>query len=278
MLAQERQQIIMDMLAVNRSVKTSEIVERFQISTLTARRDLDVLEKRKLVRRVYGGAVLSAGSAAAFCDSAPVLLREAEKDSENRYRAIARLAASMVEEHDILFLGNGQLVGQIARNLHHFSHLTIITSSLLVVNEMAGTSNNLIVLGGMLGPDEPSIHGDTAVQMLRGYCADKAFISCVGVCADFGVTSDFSPTALIGRVMVEQAAHPMLVCTSSKCGFHTLNVVCPVSRLDAIITDDGIDPVQREALTDAGTTVYVTPKQGRHTCEQAAGAEEAASS
>lgn len=263
MLAQERQQIIMDMLRANRSVKIAEIADRFQISTLTARRDLDVLEKRKLVRRVYGGAILLNEAVSPLRDSAPSLPQEAEKDWDIRAKAIAKLAASTVEEYDVIFLGNGQIILEIARNLRHFSHLTIITSSLLVVNEMFTTNNKLIILGGTLGPSEPSIHGDSALQMLRSYCADKAFISCMGVCAEFGVTSDFSPTALVGQVMVEQSAHPMLVCTSSKCGFHTLNVVCPVSRLDAIITDDGIDPAQRDALTAAGTTIYTAATQSK---------------
>ncbi len=258
MLAQERQQAILNLLQENHSIKISDIVDQFEISTLTARRDLDVLEARKLIRRVYGGAILEElQSAVSLRDSSPDIPTEPERERNNRIKAIAKTAASMVREYDTLFMGNGTLILEIARRLKHFSHLTVITSNLLVINELAATNNKIVVLGGLLGPGEPSIHGTFAIEMLRSYCADKSIISCMGVCAEFGVTSDFTPTVEVGRMMVEQSAHPMLVCTSSKCGYHTSDVVCPVSRLEAVITDDGIAPEQQKKLELAGTKVIV---------------------
>lgn len=258
MLAQERQQIILDMLQANRSIKISDIVDQFGISTLTARRDLDVLEARKLVHRVYGGAILEEPTTAAtqMNPLSPNLVQP-ERERSNRKKAIAKTAAAIVKEYDTVFLGNGVLIAEIAHCLRHFSHLTIITSSLTVINEMAATNNKIIVLGGTLGPGEPSIHGSSALDMLRNFCADKAFISCMGVSPEFGVTSDFIPTVEVGRLMVEQSAHPMLVCSSSRYGLHKPHVVCPVSRLEAIVIDDGLSAEQQKALEMAGTKVLV---------------------
>ena len=259
MLAQERQQAILNILQENRSIKISDIVDRFEISTLTARRDLDVLEARKLIRRVYGGAILEEPQGAvSLRDSSPDAPTEPEREKTVRVKAIAKAAAAMVKEYDTLFMGNGNTVWEIARRLKHFSHLTVITSSLLVINELAATNNKIVVLGGILGPGEPSIHGSDVLKMLNNYCADKSFTSCMGVCAEFGVTGDFTPTVEGGRIMIEKSAHPVLVCTSSKIGYHASDVVCPVSRLEAIITDDGISEQQKEELEMAGTRVIVT--------------------
>ena len=111
MLAQERQTIILDMLSRQRIIKTLEIAEAFGVSNLTARRDLDALREQGYVRRVHGGAILIPDSVINPVSEVIQGKKYAPKKSDE---AIGKLAASMVEEGDVVFLGNGVVTFEIA--------------------------------------------------------------------------------------------------------------------------------------------------------------------
>ncbi|MBE6972125.1 MAG: DeoR/GlpR transcriptional regulator [Ruminococcaceae bacterium] len=250
MLAHERQAHIIDHLREHRVIKITDIVSRFGVSNLTARRDLDVLQEQKIVRRVYGGAILSADPTT--LNRSDVLLppgnQEQAKDLEKK--AIGKLAATLVREGDILFMGSGNTVLEVARNLRHLSNLTIITSSLSVINELSTTNNTIYVLGGRLDYSEHSIEIND--PRLESFCADKAFISCDGVTLTHGVTASHPPNVSAGQLMVKNAKDAILVANSRKFGNNALSITCKLSELSTIVSDDGLSKEYQDSLAQQG--------------------------
>ena len=257
MLAHERQAHIIDHLREHRVIKITDIVERFGVSNLTARRDLDVLQEQKIVRRVYGGAILSADPVSLGRPDILLPAGDQEQAKNLDKKAIGKLAATLVREGDILFLGSGNTVLEVARNLRDFSNLTIITCSLAVINELATTSNTIYVLGGRLDNSEHSI--DVSDAHLKSFCADKAFISCDGVTVSHGVSASYPPNTKTGHLMVKNARQAILVSTSRKFGNNALSVTCELSDLNVIVSDDGLSPEFQDAISQQGVTLMLAP-------------------
>ena len=256
MLAQERQAIILEMLREKGVVKISQIAEQFNVSSLTARRDLDVLMEEGVARRVYGGAVL--------CQEIAMPSQEQGAAAESiatircvRRSAIARAAAKMVREGDRINLGNGIDVEELARELCRFRQLSIVTGSLSAANQLLGSSHEVFLLGGRLHHDEQNLTGSYAMEMLRDFRVNTAFIPCAGITPELGVMSDYLPAAELGRVSIENAEKVVLLCRSNGIGRVTFHKVCPVSALDVIITDEGITAEQKAALEKQGVQVIV---------------------
>lgn len=261
MLAPERQKLIADMLNKNKVIKISEISYRFGVSNLTARRDLDVLAEQGIVRRVYGGAILITRQDPVPED--PEAVRQEHCLVEER-EAIGKLAAAQVEEGDSIFFGNGNMVLEVAKNLRQMSNLTIISSSLSVINEFANTNNTIYILGGVLDPYEPKIGGRTAYEMMKNFFVDKTFISCDGFSLKHGVTAYHQPGAEMGTLVVENAEMPILIANSPKFGRNALNRVCALSDLSMIITDSGMSEERRAELDSAGVkTLYADLGSGQ---------------
>ena len=250
MLPEERLEVILDMLKTKKSVRIAEISQRFDISNLTARRDLDELQKRQIVRRVYGGAILITDPSSPSSSSS---LSAKNQSSYDEIQSIGKLAASMIQEGDIVFLGTGSTILEVARNMHHLSNVTVLTNSLAVINELSTTNNTIRVLGGTLDNNEQFIYGSAANESLKTFYADKAFIGCGGVSLTHGIADYQEPLADICRIMVHNSAHSVLVCSSDKFNASAFSIVCPLSMLNTIVTDDGLSQkvkthIQKENL------------------------------
>lgn len=257
MLAQERQSIILEMLHRCSVVKISDISARFGVSALTARRDLEVLQDQDLVRRVYGGAVLVEQTAAEQQAKKKKKATVGESLRHARRMAIAREAVRLVRENDRIMLGNGIVVEEMARRLCRFRRLNIVTCSLAAADQLLNSSHEVFVLGGWMNHDERNLSGSYALQMVRDFHVNYTFVPCGGLTAVHGVTSDHLPAAELGRAALENAETAVVLCGSSELDQVSFHVVCPLSAVDVIITDDGITQEQKEKLEATGVRVIV---------------------
>ncbi len=104
----------------------------------------------------------------------PILVRSSEQEEEKR--RIGRLAASLIEDGDAVFLGSSTTVLEVAKNLRERRNLTVLTNSLLVINTLAGIPEiTLVSLGGVLRKSELSFIGHLTERSLAEVRADKVF-------------------------------------------------------------------------------------------------------
>lgn len=253
MLAPERQKQILDMLTQQRIIKTQDIAEKFAISNLTARRDLDVLREQGYVRRVHGGAILIPDSVP---NPGPEIVQTEKYAPKRSEQAIGRLAASMVEEGDIVFMGNGVVTLEVAKNLLTIPNLTFITASMSIANLILSSNNKLYILGGLVDPLEQNIYSRSAMDQMERFFPTISFMGCEGVTAEHGVTCYYQPGAELGNIVAKNSAKTIFTVHHRKFGTDSMNKVCDLTDLYAIITDDGLDPAYREKMEQAGVRMY----------------------
>lgn len=229
MLARERQNIILELIKKNGSIKMADIMNDFKVSHETARRDLDALQDKNLLKRVYGGAILP--------DDPDEIHTNATRSGVKERKAIAKAAAELIRDGNTIFLSVGLTTHEISKELKNRKDITVVTNSILVLNELLNTNVHLYILGGHVSNYEDSIEGNIAVDTLSNFYVDIAFIGAGGITKDIGI-SDYSPeVANLNRSITRRAKKNVLVAHSKKFGTNCLSMTCPVDDMNTIITD-----------------------------------------
>jgi len=252
MLATERQQLILDLLAERGSVIVTDLVARFDVSEMTIRRDLDLLERKGLLRRVHGGAVLDRGRSY----EPPFLARSAEFQEQKA--RIGKAAADLVKNGDSITLDVGTTTLEVARGLMGKNNLTIITPCFQIAAVLAETPGiRLILTGGILRPGELSLVGHLAERVFQEFFTDRLFLGAAGVDFDAGLTEYNLEDTLVKKAMLRSAKEIILVVDSSKFNKVAFTAIAPLSTVDRIVTDSGLDPAVRARLRDENIEVLI---------------------
>lgn len=254
MNAHERQKIILQLISEKGAVTVADLCRQFGVSDMTIRRDLSTLEQSSLLRRIHGGAVSARGRSY----EPPVLTRIHEAPEAKR--AIGKLAATLVHEGNSLAIDIGTTTLEMARNLTRLRDITVVTNSLPIANVLIDQPGiRLIVCGGIVRPGEHSLIGPVAEYSFSRFYVDKAFIGIGGVDIEAGLTEYNLEDAEIKRHMINNSQRCILLTDSRKFGLKTFASVAPLSVVDEVVTDDGLDPAYHDRLVKLGITVHIVP-------------------
>ncbi|WP_367319651.1 DeoR/GlpR family DNA-binding transcription regulator [Streptomyces sp. HUAS ZL42] len=251
MLAERRHQLILRALRSGGPAAVTDLSEQLGVSPATIRRDLVKLEEDGLLTRVHGGAVVEEGDQP-FAEVAEV--RVPEKD------AIAVHAAAMITDGQSVLLDIGTTAFRLARQLHG-RRLTVITSNLVVYEELADDEGiELVLLGGMVRREYRSLVGFLTEDNLRQLHADWLFLGTSGVRPGGQVMDTTVVEVPVKRAMIKAGGKVVLLADSAKFPGTGMAKVCDPSDLDVLVTDAPIDPATRSALEEAGVEVMVAGK------------------
>jgi DeoR/GlpR family transcriptional regulator of sugar metabolism len=251
-LAETRRREIAEHLRAAGAVSVAEVEARFGVSSMTARRDLAELERRGLVRRTHGGAVLPTISA--HEDSFARRLKSAGEDK----RALAVAAVASLSERETVFLDSSTTSYFVAQRMVETGlTATVLTNSLpimeLIFSEGPLTLD-LIAMGGTLRRLTRSFVGPFAVRTVLGHFADRLFISVKGL-TETGILTDADPLeAEVKRTMIEQAGRSTLLIDRSKLSVRGLSVIASVTEVTEVIAH-GVTASEAAALRHAGVDV-----------------------
>src|SRR5688572_24549599 len=220
MFAEERKQQILAALRRAPAVRAAELGRTLRTSLASIRRDLADLERSGLLKRTHGGAISNSLAA-----SEPSLAQK-EDQYQAEKAAIARLAASLVQPGDTVFLDAGSTTRQIARELRHHRNVTVVTNALNVAGELTSSDLDVILTGGQLRRGVLSQVGPIAEQTIAGLHVDKLFLAANGIDLAKGVTTPNVAEARTKHAMVENAREVILVADHSKFGRVTFGRVC----------------------------------------------------
>ncbi|MGC8878708.1 MAG: DeoR/GlpR family DNA-binding transcription regulator [Anaerolineae bacterium] len=254
--AQVRRAIILEELATHRVVRIADLSERFGVSEVSIRRDLERLERSGLLKRIHGGAVSIPGLPTHDLSSARALAHTREKER------IGRAAAQMIRENERLIFDSGTTTLQVARNIpgHLLTsgNLTVITASLPIVYELGMWKNvHIIVLGGVYLHEYQVMVGPQTIEALRGLHADTMFLGADGLTFSNGVTTANVLEAEVDRALVQSASKVVVVADSSKIGVIGLVTIMPLTQINALVTDDKVPPDFVARLRDKGVEVII---------------------
>src|ERR1700676_4046389 len=148
MLNEERRRGILELLQLDGRVLVRDLSDRFHTSLITIRKDLEFLHHQGQLERTHGGALpLKTG---ALKDSS---LQEKSRLHRTDKLPIAAAAAHMIREGQVVILDSGTTTTAIARACRHFKRLTIITNATNIAADLADTTIEVILTGGVLRPN-----------------------------------------------------------------------------------------------------------------------------
>lgn len=249
MLQVDRHNYILEQLKKNKSIKISDLCERFNISRQTARKDLDTLEKENKLKKVHGGAILEkTANEPSFED----------RNSFNLYqkKLIARKAVEFINSGDTIFLDMGTTVNQMLPFLVEIEKLTVITSSIYVAYHLGNYPHiRILVSGGEMRNLEHSLSGSAALQHFEHYFVDKAFLGIGGFTKEAGYTDYHIEEAEIRRLMIQQASKTYALMDSSKFGTVAFTQFAKAEDIDIMVTDNNISRDYRDLFKVNGIHV-----------------------
>lgn len=259
MNANTRRTKILEQLNVNGSVQVTHLAEQFEISEVTIRTDLRILEEQGYISRYHGGANVSS-----MLSARPVTKSDSETILEDRLSIaqtpksrIAQEASSLVFPGASVILDSGSTTLLIAEELVKLSDITVITNSLPAANILSENKDiTLVLCGGTLRHKTRSMHGSIAETALLGVTADFLFIGADGIDPVNGITT-FNEGYAISAVMANAAKSVVAVVDSTKFGRSGFNQVLKINQIHSLITDDGIEENARIELINSGLNVVI---------------------
>jgi DeoR/GlpR family transcriptional regulator of sugar metabolism len=235
MIPAERRRHIVSALRAQRAVRVAELSDELGVSLMTIRRDLAALERQGVAARSYGGAVLrrtAANEPRPEC-AAP---RAAEKVR------LAQAAAALIRPHDTVFLGSGTTVALVARYVDASLKARVITHNLWAAATAQDRRLDVVVLGGCCLPHLGAAVGSWPLKMIAHFRGDKTFLGADGLDPGAGLTTPDRAAAEIELAMIQRTRGQVVVlAASSRVGMVGEVVVCPLERIDVLLTDEGLD-------------------------------------
>ncbi len=232
MLAAERRSIILNRVFEEKSVVVSELSKEFDVSEETIRRDLERLSDEGHIIKSYGGAVLNEKG------SIDLPFNVRQKTNPRGKQIIADLVNREISDGDHVMLDASTTSVFIAKSIKQKNQLTIITNSIENLLELSDVPDyNIISTGGVLKAGSMSLLGRRAADGLTLYNADKVFFSCKGLDLEKGITDGNDEISTIKQDMIRAAARVYLAVDSTKFGKVAFSKICPISRVDVVITD-----------------------------------------
>ncbi len=224
----------MDFLKSHNLVTVDHLVAAVSASPATIRRDLIKLDEQGVISRSHGGVTLNR-----FVPSQPTTNEKMQRNLPEK-RAIAQMAALLVQPGDAVVLDAGTTMLELARNLTHMP-LRVITADLhiaLLLSEFKQIE--VTIIGGRIDDSSQSCIGEHGRQLLRNIYPDIAFISCNSWSLSKGITTPTEEKAGLKRDLAANARRRVLLADSSKYGAYSLFCVSPLSDLTHVITDRDI--------------------------------------
>jgi DeoR family fructose operon transcriptional repressor len=248
--AEERQQVILDRARARGRVDVAALAEEFAVTTETIRRDLTVLERHGVLRRVHGGAipVERIGFEPAVAARDTVMIGEKER--------IAKAALSLLPEEGTILLDAGTTTARLADALPPDRELTVVTHSVNIALSLAGRPNLTVMLaGGRLRTRTLATVDAWALQALKDTFVEVAFIATNGLSVERGLTTPDPAEAMVKRAAIGCARRCVLLADHTKVGNDYFARFADLGDIDTLITDTGIDTEVAAELGAAGPTV-----------------------
>ena len=244
---QQRRHGIMQLLLERGEISVEQLVQLFDTSEVTIRKDLSVLERNGFLLSRYGGAILM-----------PQELIEDEQEDflSERKLAIAKRAAERILDHNRIIIDSGTTTAALIKQLNHKQGLVVMTNSMYVANELRSLENEptLLMTGGTWDKASESFQGKVAEQVLRSYNFDQLFIGADGIDFERGTTT-FNELVGLSQVMADVAREVIVMVESQKIGRKMPNVELMWQQIDVLITDNLLSEENKRRIEAHGVDV-----------------------
>ncbi|ARS35976.1 transcriptional repressor AgaR [Pontibacter actiniarum] len=248
----ERHQQIIDKLQKEGKINVADLCAELNVSSVTIRKDLKLLEDKGLLFRTHGGATLNNPY------TIDRSVNEKEKIQSSEKMQIGAKAATLLQPNDSILIASGTTVLALAKNIQPSGSLTVITSALNVALELLRHPEiEVLQLGGLLRKSSSSVTGPYAESILADFSFSKLFLGVDGIDLEFGLTTTNVMEAHLNRQMIKVSQKTVVLADSTKFGKRGFGRICGFDDIDQIITDKGISDYVVKALEGMGIKVTI---------------------
>lgn len=231
MLAEQRYNIILDLVEKNKSVTVTEIREVLHASESTVRRDITALHNASKLIKVFGGAVSIESNLTAI---EPTVAQKSDLNRDEKVR-IGKYAASLIGNDEFVYIDAGTSTGSMLEFID-VNRVSFVTNAVAHAQILAAMGAKVYLLGGQLKSSTEAIVGNTAVRALSGYHFTKGFFGTNGVSKQEGFTTPDADEAIVKETAMGQCRKAYVLADSTK--FNSVSSVTFANMGDAVIITD----------------------------------------
>lgn len=230
----ERRRAIVELVQTQGRVAVTELSQRFGVSEVTIRADLQALAEQKLLVRTHGGAVRMDNN---LEELALTLRRQRQVKEKDR---IGRAGAEQIEDGDAIFLDSSSTSLAIAHHLKGRRYLTVVTNSLEVVHELFNAPGvDVVLMGGVLQRETASFVGAHGLEAIGELNVQKGFFGAHGIDLVAGLTDVSPDEAAVKRPIAAMCRQVIAVLDATKWGRVGVASFASIDKVNTIITDAG---------------------------------------
>lgn len=243
------------MLMSENGITIREFAEKLDVSEITVRRDLKLLEQQGCIRLVNGVAIYRAAEKA-------ILYPEYDLDYERtvfqkKKERIGKRAASLIEANDVVAIDSGSTADFLSKALPYDIHMTVLASSLNVLLDLKDHYNcDIICSGGYLYSNTKMFYCPEGISMINRTCINKSFITTAGISEKMNVTCIAPHEMDLKRALMESGQTKILLADSSKFGKIFPTAFSHLQNFDIVITDSDLPLQWRTLIEEQGITLY----------------------
>jgi DeoR family transcriptional regulator of aga operon len=248
----QRHQHILGKLKKEGSVSVVDLCKELDVSSVTIRKDLKMLEDKELLYRTHGGGTLTNPYTVDRPVNEKVMMQSKEKSG------IGEVAAQLIEPNDCVLIASGTTVLSLAKNIQPKGNLTVITAALNVALELIHHPQvEVIQLAGPIRKSSSSVTGLYAEKMLEDFSCSKLFLGVDGIDVEFGLTTTNMMEAQLNKSMIKASQKTIVLADSSKFGKRGFGRICGLEDIEQVITDSNISEHMVETLQGLGIEVTI---------------------
>lgn len=250
----ERHRIILSAVQERPIVTVAELVALTETSEATIRRDIATLDGQKRLRRVRGGAESLSPPALPGLAGRPFSVNQAINAEAKA--AIAREAVALCDDGEPIIINGGTTTFQMVHPLAN-RRVQVLTNSFPIAEHLLRNTKNTVMLpGGAIYREQNIILSPFDNDMTRHFYAKRMFMGAHGL-GPIGLMESDPLLIQAEEKLIGQADELVVLVDSSKFENRSSLVLCPLNRIDIVITDEGITDRTASMLEAADIRVIV---------------------
>lgn len=248
----ERHKYILGMLQKEGYVKVLDLAKQLNVTVVTIRKDLKILEEKGMLYRTHGSA------SPVNPHTGDRNMTEKEKINPSEKKRIAAAAARLIQSNDSIIVNSGSTICAFAEQIEPKEGLTIVTASIKVTTILSEKESiNIIQLGGIFRKKSVSVIGNYTQSFLKDVACSKLFLGVDGIDIGFGITTSNIEEAELNKAMMDVASKTIILADSSKFGKKGFGKICDIDKVDVIITDSGIPASMIKKIEEQGIELMI---------------------
>lgn len=209
MITEKRYDLILQELNKKDFLSLQELINRIGCSASTIRRDLSKLQQMGKLQRVHGGATIVHNRVLEPILSDKLATNLTEK------KEIAQYAAALIQDRECIFLDAGSSTIEMIPFITA-KDIVVVTNGLTHVEKLLAKGIKTLMVGGEVKDTTLATVGASALEIVRRYCFDKAFLGMNGIDLKHGLTTPDEKEALIKEMAIQRSNESFVLVDHSK--------------------------------------------------------------